>query len=54
VALGSGFDSAVKTPFDASGLVKLTEALLRKGLTEEQIRKVMGENVLRFYRDNLP
>lgn len=54
VALGSGFDSAVKTPFDASGLVKLTEALLRKGLTEDQIRKVMGENVLRFYRDNLP
>ena len=53
VALGSRFDAVVNTPFDASGLVRLTEALLKKGLTEDQIRKVMGENVLRFYRHNL-
>lgn len=53
VALGSGFDAVVTTPFDTSGLVWLTEVLLKKGLTEDQIRKVMGENVLRFYRHNL-
>ncbi|MFZ4986495.1 MAG: dipeptidase [Blastocatellia bacterium] len=54
VALGSGFDSVGTMPFDSGNLVRLTEALLRKGLTEDQIRKVMGGNVLRFYRENLP
>ena len=34
VGLGSDFDGAVPTPFDASGLGLLTEALLAPGLDE--------------------
>ena len=35
VALGSDFDGAVPVPFDATGLVKLTEALLAAGFTPQ-------------------
>lgn len=53
VALGSDFDGAVQTGFDASELPALTHALLAQGLTETQIRKVMGENFLRILRQRL-
>jgi microsomal dipeptidase-like Zn-dependent dipeptidase len=54
VALGSDFDGAVTEPFDATGLVQITDALLEQGLSEEEVRKVMGGNALRFFRENLP
>jgi membrane dipeptidase len=54
VALGSDFDGAVPVPFDASGMVLLTEALLRAGLDDEAIRRVMGANVRRLLADVLP
>jgi membrane dipeptidase len=54
VALGSDFDGATTVPFDAAHMVQLTDALLDAGLTEPEIRKVMGDNVLRFLRQNLP
>ncbi len=54
VALGSDFDGAVPTPFDATGLVQLTDALLRLGLSDEDVAKVMGGNVFRLLRDTLP
>ena len=54
VALGSDFDGAVTTPFDASGLAQVTDALLEAGLTEDQVRAVMGESALRVLRDTLP
>ena len=54
VALGSDFDGTVATSFDASELVRLTDALLARGVSERVIRKVMGENVERFLRDTLP
>lgn len=54
VGLGSDFDGAVSTPFDAAGLVELTDALLAAGLDEQAIAKVMGGNVLRVLRANLP
>ena len=54
VALGSDFDGAVHTPFDAAGMPHLTDALLRAGLTDEEVRKIMGENTIRFLLDNLP
>jgi microsomal dipeptidase-like Zn-dependent dipeptidase len=54
VALGSDFDGATRTPFDASGMVKLTEALLAVGLSREDVAKVMGGNELRFLMENLP
>ena len=54
VALGSDWDGAVAVPFDAAGIVALTNALLEVGLDEAAIRAVMGENVLRFLADALP
>jgi membrane dipeptidase len=46
-AIGSDFDGYVDPPIDASGLPALTELLLREGYTEERVRKILGENVLR-------
>src|ERR1700676_2593322 len=49
VGLGSDFDGAVM-PFgmeDASKLPQITEALLQKGYSEGDIRKILGENTLR-------
>lgn len=47
VALGSDFDGAVTVPFDTTGLPLVTEALLAEGLSDDDIAKVMGGNVLR-------
>jgi microsomal dipeptidase-like Zn-dependent dipeptidase len=54
VALGSDFDGAVTEPFDTTGLVKITEAMMESGYSDQEIRMVMGENVVRFLRENLP
>jgi microsomal dipeptidase-like Zn-dependent dipeptidase len=54
LGLGSDFDGAVTTPFDAAGLVQLTDALLREGFTEEETAKIMGGNVLRLLSESLP
>lgn len=54
VALGSDFDGAVTVPFDTTGLVLITDALLEEGFTEGDIEKIMGGNVIRFLRENLP
>jgi microsomal dipeptidase-like Zn-dependent dipeptidase len=54
VALGSDFDGAVQVPFDASGMVRLTDALLDAGLDDDQIAKVMGANAFRLLADTLP
>jgi microsomal dipeptidase-like Zn-dependent dipeptidase len=48
VALGSDFDGAVEEPFDTTGLVQITDALLEAGFDEPTIRKVLGENVIRL------
>ena len=54
VALGSDFDGAVTEPFDTTGLVKITEAMMEAGYSDQEIRMVMGENAVRFFRENLP
>ncbi|MBZ5702188.1 MAG: dipeptidase [Acidobacteriia bacterium] len=49
VGLGSDFDGA-NMPYgmeDATHLPQITEALLRKGYSEADIRKILGENTLR-------
>jgi membrane dipeptidase len=49
VGLGSDFDGA-NMPYgmeDASKLPQITEALLRKGYSEGDVRKILGENTLR-------
>ena len=54
VALGSDWDGAVTTTFDASELVQVTEALLAAGLPPSTIAKVMGENVFALLERSLP
>jgi membrane dipeptidase len=54
VALGSDFDGAVPEPFDATGLVQLTDALLAAGFDDDAIAKVMGGNARRVLADVLP
>jgi microsomal dipeptidase-like Zn-dependent dipeptidase len=53
VSLGSDFDGSVTTAFDTSELAALTHALLEIGLTDTQVRKVMGENMIRVLRARL-
>jgi microsomal dipeptidase-like Zn-dependent dipeptidase len=48
VALGSDFDGAVTTGFDTAGLVNVTQALIDRGFTDEEIARVMGGNLLRL------
>jgi len=54
LSLGSDFDGAVMPSFDTSELSVLTHELLLIGLSEEDIRLVMGLNMLNFLKDNLP
>ena len=54
VALGSDFDGGTTTPFDASGWPLLTDALLKEGFSEEEVRKIMGENTIRVLMETLP
>ncbi|MVO16277.1 dipeptidase [Parasedimentitalea huanghaiensis] len=53
VSLGSDFDGSVQVSFDTSELAALTQAMMDAGLTEGQIRKVAGENMLRVLRARL-
>src|SRR6266852_3655258 len=53
VGLGSDFDGA-NMPYgmeDATKLPQLTEALLRKGYSEGDVKKILGENTLRVMRE---
>jgi membrane dipeptidase len=53
VGLGSDFDGA-NMPYgmeDATMLPKITEALLAKGYSEGDVRKILGENTLRVMTD---
>ena len=54
VALGSDFDGTVTAPFDASGLAQVTDALLAEGFSEDDIRLIMGGNVVRLLLSSLP
>ena len=50
VGLGSDFDGATMPQGmdDAGSLPKITEGLLRRGYSESDIRKILGENTLRL------
>ena len=54
VGLGSDYDGSVTAPFDTSGVVLITEALLAEGFNAEEIKKVMGGNVQRLLLEYLP
>jgi microsomal dipeptidase-like Zn-dependent dipeptidase len=53
VGLGSDFDGSTTTGFDASQIAAVTQALMDAGFSEDDIRKVMGGNVLRVIRAGL-
>ena len=53
VSLGSDYDGSVDAPFDTAHLAALTQALLDQGLTEAQIAKVMGGNMMRYLAETL-
>lgn len=53
VSLGSDYDGSVTTHFDTSELAALTHEMLKQGFTQTEIKKVMGENMLRILRANL-
>lgn len=54
VALGSDWDGTVSAAVDSAHIGQLTGLLLKEGLTENEIRGIMGENVYRFLLENLP
>ena len=54
VALGSDFDGGVQTPFDATGMVQITDALLLAGFKDDEVAKVMGGNAIRLLGECLP
>ncbi len=53
VSLGSDYDGSVTTQFDTSELAALTHEMLAQGFSQNEIKKVMGENMLRVLRANL-
>jgi len=54
VGLGSDYDGAIAAPFDTSGVVEITDALMKENFTEEEIGKIMGGNVVRLWQTSLP
>ena len=53
VGLGSDFDGAVAEPFDTTGLVQITEALLANGFNDVEIQAIMGGNMVRSALDHI-
>ncbi len=54
IALGSDFDGGVLEPFDTTGLIEITDELLKAGFSEDDVRRIMGGNVLRLLSEHLP
>ena len=53
IALGSDYDGTITARFDTSGLVQVTNALLKAEFTEEEIRAIMGGNAIRVISEGL-
>lgn len=54
VGIGSDFDGITSTPEgmdSAADLPKITEALMQRGYTAQDMRKILGGNLLRVFRD---
>ena len=54
VALGSDFDGATTEPWDTRALGLITEGLLKAGFSVDDVRRIMGGNVLAFLEQQLP
>ncbi|MFD8880069.1 dipeptidase [Corynebacterium xerosis] len=53
-ALGSDFDGSVEVPWDTSQLAVITQELMDRGYSDEDIAKIMGDNTLRVLGEVLP
>jgi membrane dipeptidase len=53
VSLGSDYDGTIESQFDTSELAALTHEMLKQGFTSEDIKKVMGDNMLRVMNASL-
>lgn len=54
VGLGSDFDGGVPLVTDASGVGRVTAALVEEGFSVEEIRLILGENAVRVFEQTLP
>ena len=54
VGFGSDYDGGTTVGFDTSHLAALTQAMLDEGLSESQVRRALGDNILRVLTANLP
>ncbi len=54
VGLGSDYDGATHMPFATDELARITDGLLRAGMSPNDIRRVMGGNVLELLANALP
>jgi microsomal dipeptidase-like Zn-dependent dipeptidase len=54
VGFGSDYDGGTTVGFDTSHLAVLTQAMLDEGLSESQVRRALGDNILRVLTANLP
>jgi membrane dipeptidase len=54
VGLGSDYDGSTTVAFDTARLDLVTQALIDRGFTDEEIAKVMGGNVFRVLAQTLP
>lgn len=55
ISKGSDFDgtgSVANGLEDVSSYPRLIEAVMRRGATDEQIKRLVGENILRVWREN--
>lgn len=54
IALGSDYDGSMTAPFDVTGLPLLVEEMINQGFSTEEITAIMGGNVKKYMRNNLP
>lgn len=54
LCLGSDWDGATTTHFDAAHISVLTDEMMKSGFSNEEIKKIMGANQIRFLLQQLP
>jgi membrane dipeptidase len=51
VGIGSDFDGGGDLVKDASQFPTITEGLLKRGYSSEEVKKILGENHMRVFRE---